>query len=461
MPTAPRHRASPQQVALCVLLLAGVLAAAPAAAEEPLDRQAAAAMARAAAFFRSIAVHGGYAGIYSLDLKQRWGEATYQKAGPADIWVQPPGTPSVGEVYLRAYRLTGDRKHLAAAREVGRALAWTQRECGGWPYLADVSHLKPDDAKPTRRRGHATLDDRTSQGAIEFLMDLDRDLDEAWLTESVELGLRFLLKAQYPNGGWPQWFPLRGGYHDYCTFNDHAINDCIAVLLRAHRQYGKADLLAAARRGGDFIIASQLPAPQAGWAQQYDRELRPAWARSFEPPGVCSAVTARNIRTLIELHLYTGEEKYLKPIPAAMAWLEKSKLKDGVWARLYEVGTNRPIYGDRDGKVHYTLEEISQERRSGYAWQGGYGVEKAVSLFEEVKRLGAKRHLAGRSRPLTASEHAKESRRLEGKVRKAIGALDEKGRWVADKMIRCRDFVANFNVLCEYLEHVRAASGGR
>jgi hypothetical protein len=287
--------------------------------------------------------------------------------------------------------------------------------------------------------------------------DLDEVLDERWLSEAIALGLKFVLAAQARNGAWPQWYPLRGGYRDYYTFNDNAINDCIAVLLRAHRQYKKAEHLAAARRGGDFIIASQLPSPQAGWAQQYDRGLKPAQARSFEPAGLCSAVTARNIRTLVELYLYTADAKYLEPIPAAVAWLEKSKLQAGMWSRLYEVGTNRPIYGDRDGKVHYTLEEISKERRSGYSWQGGYGVEKAVRLYEEVRRLGAKRYLTGRSRRLTASEHAKEARRLEGKARKAIGALDEKGRWVNGKMIRCRDFVSNVNVLCEYLEHVRAA----
>ena len=36
-------------------------------------------------------------------------------------------------------------------------------------------------------------------------------------------GLNFILAAQYPNGGWPQGYPLEGAYHDDITLNDNAM----------------------------------------------------------------------------------------------------------------------------------------------------------------------------------------------------------------------------------------------
>lgn len=436
-----------RRIACCMLLLS-----AAEADGQDLTAEVRATMDRSAGFFRSISVHGGYAGIYSLDLQQRWGEALYERAKKTEIWVQPPGTPTVGEAFLRAWRATGEKRYYQAARDAARALAWGQSAAGGWDHRADVSHLTPDAPRPVRRKGHCTFDDRISQGALSFLMSFDQAADEPWLSESIELAWKHVLAAQFPNGAWPQWYPLRGGYHDDYTFNDNAINDCIAVMLQAWRLYGRKELLHAARRGGDFIILSQLPAPQAGWAQQYSHDLKPAKARSFEPAGVCSAVTSRNIRTLVDLYLVTQDARYLAPIPKAAAWLASSRLPDGKWARLYELATNRPIYGDRDGQVHYTLEEISRERRTGYSWQSAYGVTSALRYYEQVRRLGPKAYLAARDKPPSPASRGERARSLEPRVRQILAALDEKGRWVTDGRIHCNDFVRNFNTLCEYLE---------
>ncbi|MFW6171531.1 MAG: pectate lyase, partial [Planctomycetota bacterium] len=252
-------------------IMLGVLMVTPLrAADQAAARKA---LQNATSFLRSISINGGYAGIYSPDLKERYGEALYERASATQIWVQPPGTPSVGQVFLRAHRVTGDRRYFEAAREVGRALAWGQRKEGGWDHRVDVAHLSPDAKTPERKSGHCTFDDDITQGATTFLMELDEQLDEAWLDESVELALEFMMEAQFDNGAWPQWYPLRGGYHDYYTYNDNAINDCIRVMLQAHRLYDEPAYLESARQGGDFIIASQLPAPQAGWAQQYSHDL--------------------------------------------------------------------------------------------------------------------------------------------------------------------------------------------
>lgn len=443
---------------------------------EKTETAARRAMARATRFLRSISTAGGYVGRYSLDLKQRFGEARYEKAGKTEIWVQPPGTPSVGKVFLRAYRVTGEKTYRDAAREVGRALAWGQRKEGGWGHRVDVGHLTPEAKMPERKSGHCTFDDNISQEATSFLMELDGELDEPWLIDSVRLALQFFQEAQFDNGAWPQWYPLRGGYHDYYTYNDNAINDCIRVMLEAHRRYGNSDYLETAERGGAFIVASQLDPPQAGWAQQHAHDMQPADARRFEPAGVCSAATARNIRTLVDLYLYTGDGKYLEPIPDAIDWLNRSKLEPdqileseggearNVWARLYEVGTNRPIYGDRASqrKTFYDLRKVSERERTSYGWQGSFGVPGAIRYYHRVKERGREKVLADRKSSPSAERLRRRARSLEPRVRRVISALDEKGRWTSDGMLETGTFVRNLNLLCDYLQAAQAVerSGG-
>jgi hypothetical protein len=438
---------------LCAVIVAG---ATTATAEDSLPREAQAALRKAAEYFRSIATGGGYAGIYSLDLKERYGEALYEKAKATEIWVQPPGTPTVGQCWLRAWRATGDAYYLDAARDAARALVWGQRAAGGWDHRVDVAHLTADAARPRRREGRCSFDDKTTQGALEFLIDADAAMDEPWLDEAVRLGLQFMLKSQFENGAWPQWYPLRGGYHDYYTFNDHAINDCILLMLKAHETYGDEAYLQSARKGGDFIIASQMPAPQAGWAQQYSHDMKPARARAFEPPGISSAATRQNIRTLVALYLYTKDRRYLAPIPAAIPWLNESTLGEGLWARLYEVGSNRPIYGDRmDGnKVIYDYEKVSERERTSYAWHGAFGIQETIQQYERIAAMGA----AAFEKPPepTNEQRAAQARKSAERVRRVIKALDGQGRWVSDGRITCATFTGNAATLCAYLECVKS-----
>ncbi|MNE62773.1 Pectic acid lyase [compost metagenome] len=43
-----------------------------------------------------------------------------------------------------------------------------------------------------------------------------------------------------------------------------------------------------------------------------------------------------------------------------------------IWARFYELGTNKPIFVGRDGVVKYKLSDIEKERRTGYSWYGNW-----------------------------------------------------------------------------------------
>src|SRR5262245_57191009 len=88
------------------------------------------ALKQAATFYRTkVASHGGYVYYYSVDLKERWGEG---KATVDTLFVQPPGTPTVGMAYLKAWQATGDKFYLDAARETAEALVYGQLKSGGW-----------------------------------------------------------------------------------------------------------------------------------------------------------------------------------------------------------------------------------------------------------------------------------------------------------------------------------------
>ena len=423
-------------------------------AENPLVQQSKTVLRNASAYFHSISTQGGYVGLYSVDLQQRYGEALYEEAKATEIWVQPPGTPSVGECYLRAYRITGEEEYLTAATDAARALAWGQRTVGGWDHRVDVAHLETNSTTTIRKDGRCTFDDNITQGALSFLMSMNAVIEELWLAEAIELGFKYMMESQFENGAWPQWYPLIGGYHDYYTFNDNTINDCISLMLRAHGIYGKNEYLQTAKRAGDFIILSQFPQPQSGWAQQYSHDLKPAWARSFEPPGICSAATIRNIRTLVDLYLYTKDDKYLEPIPLALEWLDNSKIGDNLWARLYEEGTNIPVYGDReDGyKLHYVYEKVSEYERTSYSWQGQYGFDAVISFYNDVKSLGADSFIAKRDKEITPDERKRNAALMEPEIKTILAEIDDKGRWINNDMITCRDFVMKVNMICEYLE---------
>ncbi|MBD3274296.1 MAG: hypothetical protein GF372_03240, partial [Candidatus Marinimicrobia bacterium] len=402
---------------------------------------------------------GGYVGIYSADLSQRYGEAFYEEASAEEIWVQPPGTPTVGETFLRAYQITDEEKYLNYAKDAALALCWGQRQEGGWDHRVDVSHRTGAPSEISRHSGRCTFDDEITQGAIMFLMALDTVLNESWLNESIELGMAFMIESQFENGGWPQWYPLRGGYHDYYTFNDGAINDNIRLMMHAYRQYGNPEYLKSAEAGGEFIIQSQWKAPQSGWAQQYNHDLEPAWARRFEPPGICSLVTGRNIHTLIELYLLTDDDKYLEPIPAAIRWLENSQIGDEQWARLYEVGSNKPIYGDREdgNKIFYDYQAISERERTSYGWQGSYGIPGAIARYEHLKTHGSLDNYNSTGRSAVEDD-------LSEQVQYVTSNLNNDGFWLTERVTEDKEtlsvitsatFVNNANVLLDYIQSQR------
>jgi PelA/Pel-15E family pectate lyase len=478
------------------------VASAVSAAEDALAKDARAALAKATAFMRSISAEGGYLWRYSPDLKERSGEVT---ATPSQVWVQPPGTPSMGMAFLRAYQATGDAQYLDAAKAAADALAVGQLESGGWDYVidfdptlsrnwyrrSDKGKVAPADA--AKRKNISTFDDNTSQSAIQLLLAVadaskgSREPRDVRIREARDYALTKLLAAQRPNGGWPQrWtgtpidpkeFPVQRArfptnyprvhpnlnYNAYYTLNDNTHRDCVVTLLDAAKRLGKPEFRAAALKGGDFLILAQLPEPQPAWAQQYNPRLEPDWARAFEPPSVCSNESGGAMRLLVDLYLETGDEKYLEPLPRAIAWFKRSEISPGVWARMYEIGTNTPVYGDRDGKIKYRVEDLSPERQTGYSWKSDYGIPSVITYYEEVKAAGRagiqEKRKKAEANAASAKGKAARAKAHESGVRAAIASLDADGRWItkfrgADQ-IRTDTYITNAGAIADYLEAVK------
>jgi len=493
---------------LCVLAGAAPL---PCSAQNPDAATVKAALARAVKFYHEqVATHGGYVYQYSADLTLREAEGIPDRD---TIWVQPPGTPAVGEALLEAYQATGDSACLVAAVAAARALTRGQLHSGGWDYNINFNDpaqekfrrrdnagkLRPDPTPPNERAADggwatwrqrkylanlSTLDDDVSFAALRFLTKVDaaQKFTDAEIHESAEYGLTALIGIQYPNGGWSaNWdrypavspsvtrYPLvKASYPAtwsktwtkdftgcYVT-NDELMTRAIDTLLLAAQVYEDPRYRAAAERAGRFLIDAQLPDPQPIWAQQYDAQMQPVWGRAFEPPAVTSRESERIIASLLALHAFTKDAKYLAPIPPALAYLNKSLRPDGKLSRFYELQTNTPIYFSRGpgGKGHvFTYSD--RNLASNY----GFVVDSELDLLAaDLERARAGQPLV----PLkwTAADLAPDAKRI-------VAALDNRGAWTepgimrnaegrkvepAGGIIRSQTFINNVRTLCEYLD---------
>lgn len=456
---------------------------------QPLEQKVRDALYRAVHFFRTkVAVNGSYLWRYSADLTERWGEG---RATATQGWVQPPGTPAVGLAILRAYEATGDRFYLDAAIETAHALTETQLASGGWDYRIDFdpkerrrwfyrSDVEAGEHDPKKRRNISVYDDDNTQSALRFLMRMDVTLkgSDKEIRKAVDYGLAKLLEAQYPNGAWgqiydgnppdPKQFPVLPArypeswsrthpgrnydYHRFYTLNDNVMLNNIRTLLDAYQFYGKQAYLDGAKKGGDFLILAQMPDPQPAWAQQYDFQMRPAWARRFEPPAITAGESVGAIRALMELFLVTGDERYWRPIPKAVAWLQRSRLPDGQWARFYELQTNRPLYFNRRYELVYTDDDLPLH----YAFKGEFGITSLIREVEQLQQEGREKFLARRYRPLTPNELRERLQALEPEARRILATQDAEGRWIEDGEIRSRTFIRYVETLADYLATLQA-----
>lgn len=305
----------------------------------------------------------------------------------------------------------------AEARALAENLLLYQLPSGGWPKNTDMARplSAADKAQLTKRTdAEATIDNGATTGEIRALATIHVATGEARFRAAAEKGIAYLLTAQYANGGWPQYFPLRSGYYRRITFNDQAMVRTLELLddvAAARSPYGwteptlRTRAREAVRRGVDCILRCQIVTAgvRTAWGAQHDEvTFAPAAARAFEPVSLASAESVGIVRFLLRDERPAPE--VVAAVNAAVAWLRAVRIDGAVWetvdapnlpkgrdrvfrrdpaagplwARFYEIGTNRPIFIGRDREIHYAVDEIEHERRIGYAWYN----DNARSLLE-------------------------------------------------------------------------------
>ncbi|MBP9211656.1 MAG: pectate lyase [Bacteroidetes bacterium] len=295
-----------------------------------------------------------------------------------------------------------------------------QRDNGGWPKNYDMTAVLTDSQRTVLLRTKhdislTTFDNGATHAQIAYLAAANQQFPDARYRDAVVRGIEFILTAQYPNGGFPQFFPDTSGYRKYITYNDGAMLGVVRILQRItdnspHYAFIEPALrsraAAAFRRALDCIVRTQIRVNGSltAWCQQHDhRTLEPQNARTFEPKAICSMESAEIVEFLMRLR--SPDTSVIAAVNGAVRWFRRSGItgirvetvkaekekfiyhtseddrrtvRDPaapvIWTRMYEIPTNRPMFCRRDGRVVYTLEEVERERRTGYKW---YGYEPA------------------------------------------------------------------------------------
>jgi PelA/Pel-15E family pectate lyase len=309
--------------------------------------------------------------------------------------------------------------------EIASNILLYQRDNGGWATNWDPRRIL-DAAEAARVRADkaredTSFDNRTTYTQVEYLARAYQLTRDERFRDGALRGLELTLKAQHPSGGFPHSYPGGGeAYHRHITFMDDVTPGVLQMLRQAAHGAPPYEFLDAAwrarlanalRRGDACVLKLQVvvDGTPTVWAGQYDSTtLLPADGRSFELASLVSDESVAVVEYLMRIEPPSAE--VVRAIEAAVAWFERSKIHGlrveqvaapqvrykyhtsthdlrvvedpaapPLWARFYEIPTNRPFMANRDGIKVYSLDRVERERRTGYRWYG----EFATGLLEK------------------------------------------------------------------------------
>ena len=293
---------------------------------------------------------------------------------------------------------------------------------GGWPLDQhwEMPSLTPEEAKA---RAHfkkemnesgvgTTIENGATTLEIFYLARVFQKTGDIRYMEAAKRGIEYLLNMQYPNGGWPLYWPSiantdnpKAAYSDYITFNNDVMLNVMQLLRdvsegKAPYVFAQSDeslrarCLASFYQGVLCILDCQVKKNNelTVWAQQYNQEtLQPAKARDFEVPALTGCGETVSILSLL-MDIPDPSERVMTSVTSAVHWLERhaihhkkllhyvtregktdvkmAQTKDTtlIWSHYYSLETDRPFFSDYDGIERNEIGEISQTMRNSYVW---------------------------------------------------------------------------------------------
>jgi PelA/Pel-15E family pectate lyase len=250
------------------------------------------------------------------------------------------------------------------ARHIADVIVSFQTPAGGWSKNLDMTgalrargqsyttdnlskHLGVDDfdvPKDPQWNYVGTLDNDATNTELRFLALISgatSGTDGEAYRASFLRGIRYLLEAQFPNGGWPQVWPLEGGYHDAITYNDNAMTESAEVLTAVATGTGNYAFVPAElrRRAADSadralkcILATQVEVQgrRTVWAQQHDAlTLAPVAGRNFEPAALSSGESSDVLLHLMQMP--HPSSAVIAAVDAGVAWLRAAAIYGQEW----------------------------------------------------------------------------------------------------------------------------------
>ena len=302
-------------------------------------------------------------------------------AEPGASWYASTEAGQLADIILSYQSPSGGwSKHTAYSKGPRQpGMQWTSQSAPGRPphYLATFDN-------------HATTEEML------FLASIWQATKREDCKAGFIKGLKFILSAQFPNGGWPQVYPLEGDYHDDITFNDDAMTHVLELLQAIERneppyaffnQSQRRDAADALAIGIRCALRAQVvqAGKKTGWCAQHDAlSLEPSNARAMEPAALSGSESAHIVEFLMTVTNPSPE--IITSIEGGLAWLEKVKItglsrtkRQGktvfesnpdsteiYWARFYNLTNNQPLFPGRDGIIYASYQTMAASNHLGY-----------------------------------------------------------------------------------------------
>ena len=319
----------------------------------------------------------------------------------------------------------------AEAKRIAENVLLYQRDIGGWPKNIQMQDeltekQKKDLTALKKTAAETTTDNGATCQEMLFMSRMYAQIKDERYQESFLKGLNYLLEAQYANGGWPQFYPLKKGYYTHITYNDNSMVNIMNVIKAVADQSDYYSIKPSAEivekckkafdKGIDCILKTQYKqnGVLTAWCAQHDEvTLLPANARAFELASLSGYESAKIALLLMSINKPSRE--IVTAVKSAQAWFEKTKITNleekrvlndagkivdkkmipavnakPIWARFMDLETNEPFFCDRDGIKKKSIDQIGAERRNGYSWYSDEPEEVLKKYPEWAVKNGTK-----------------------------------------------------------------------